>query len=57
LSRFGTVVGTTVEISEMLTTMGVDNDPLTAAVIQLVWTTNRHLDRIATALEHLGGAS
>lgn len=48
--RFGTVVMTTNEIAGMLD----DSHPVeAAALVQLVWTSNKHLDRIATALEAL----
>jgi len=57
LHRFGTVIGTTAEISAMLDSTGMDNDPVAVALVQLVWSTNRHLDRIATAIEKLGGAA
>ena len=52
--RFGVVVTTTNSIAAMLS----DDAPVeSAALVQLVWVTNKHLDRIATALENMGGAA
>lgn len=50
-SRFGTIAATTNEINGML----AGDYAEAAALVQLVFTLNRHLDRIATALE--GGAA
>jgi hypothetical protein len=35
----------------------MDEDPLAAVMIQLVWTTNRNLDRVASALEKIAGGA
>jgi len=56
--RFGMVVTSTTEISKMLGEAGKETEYAeAAALIQLVWTVNKNLDRIASALEKLGGAA
>lgn len=55
--RFGMVVMSTTEISKMLSASKETEYPEAAAMIQMVFVLNKNLDRIACALENLGGAA